>query len=50
MTTLDFPKENNLITKIKVQLSAGDIWTRATKLDDESSFEIWTQDAEASVR
>lgn len=50
LTTLDFPKENNLITKIKVQLSAGDIWTRATKLDDESSFEIWTQDAEASVR
>jgi hypothetical protein len=29
---LSFPKENLLVSKVKVALSAGAIWTKATQL------------------
>lgn len=43
-------KENNLITNIKLALTSWTIWTKATSLDDESEFNIYTTDATAAVR
>jgi len=50
LTEMDFPKDNNLVSKVKIFLEAGSIWTQATSLDDESSFDIFTSDTTASVR
>ncbi len=50
LAQMDFPKENNLVSKVKIFLDAGSIWTQATSLDDESSFDIFTTDTTASVR
>lgn len=47
---LDFPKENDLVSYVKLYLNAGSIWTNATRLDDWSTFEIFTEDTTASVR
>lgn len=50
LTEMDFPSETNLISKILITLDAGSIWTKATKLDSESSFEVWSTDTAATVR
>jgi len=50
LSDLDFPKWNNLISKVNLFLQAWSIWTKATKLDNESSFDIYTSDMTASVR
>jgi len=50
LSELDFPKENNLVSKVNLFLQAWSIWTKATKLDNESSFDIYTSDMTASVR
>lgn len=50
LTQMDFPKENNLVSKVKIFLDAGSIWTQATSLNEESSFDIFTTDTTASVR
>lgn len=50
LNKLNFPKENNLVTEIKIFLEAGAIWTKATKLDEDSMFEIHTADSAAAVR
>jgi hypothetical protein len=50
LTEMDFPRDNNLVSKVKIFLEAGSIWTQATSLDDESSFDIFTSDTTASVR
>ncbi len=42
--------ENNLFTKIQLALDYGSIWTKTSKLDAESDFEIYTTDTEAAVR
>jgi len=47
---LDFPKENNLVSSVKLFLQAWSIWTNATRLWTESSFDIYTSDITASVR
>lgn len=49
-TKLSFPQDNNLTTFVKLTLSAGTIWTKATHLDDNSEFQIYTQDSTAAVR
>lgn len=50
LNELDFPKENNLVSKINLFLQAWSIWTKATRLWEESSFDIVTSDTTASVR
>lgn len=50
LSEMDFPKDTNLVSNIKLFLQAGSIWTNATKLDEDSSFEIYTTDVTASVR
>lgn len=50
LTQMDFPEENNLVTKVKIFLDAGSIWTNATSLNNESNFDIFTNDTTASVR
>lgn len=50
LTKMDFPKENNLVSNIKLFLQAWSIWTKATKLSSESSFDVNTSDLTASVR
>lgn len=50
LNKLNFKWEDNLNTLIKIALWAWTIWTRATKLSDQSSFEIYTKDTVASVR
>jgi len=47
---MDYQEENNLITKIQLVLRAGAIWTKASRLDESSQFEIYTTDITAAVR
>ena len=47
---LDFPNENNLNTLVKLSLWAGTIWTKATHLNNESEFKVYTTDSTAAVR
>jgi type II secretory pathway pseudopilin PulG len=47
---LDFPKSSNLVSNVKIFLESGSIWTQATKLWEESTFDIFTVDTTASVR
>lgn len=47
---LEFPEKNNLITKIQLILQSWMIWNKASHLDDESEFEIYTIDSTAAVR
>ena len=37
-------------TLVKLTLTAGTIWTKATHLDTDSEFEIYTTDSTAAVR
>ena len=50
LNELDFPKSDSLTTLVKLALWAGTIWTRATNLNEESEFEIYTTDSTAAVR
>jgi len=50
LTKLSFPQDNNLTTFVKLTLTTGTIWTKATHLDDKSEFQIYTQDSTAAVR
>jgi len=50
LTKLDFPKENNLVSNVLLFLETWTIWTQATRLWEESTFDIFTVDTTASVR
>jgi len=50
LNKLNFPNNDNLNTVVKLALGAGAIWTKATKLNDESEFEVYTTDSSAAVR
>ncbi len=50
LNKLNFKWGNNLNTIVKLALWAGTIWTRATHLNDESEFEVYTTDSAAAVR
>jgi len=51
LSDMDYKSDNNLLTKIKLTLQNGNIWTKATKLNPEwSEFDISTEDATAAVR
>lgn len=50
LTETDFPTDTNLVSHIKLLLNAWTIWTKATKLDEDSYFEVYTSDATAAVR
>ena len=50
LTKLSFPLDNNLTTFIKLTLTTGTIWTKATHLNDSSNFEVYTTDSTAAVR
>jgi hypothetical protein len=44
-------KKDNLITRIKLFLESGVLWTKATSLNSEGSeFEVYTQDNVAAIR
>ena len=47
---MHYKEENNLITKIQLVLKAGAIWTKASRLDESSQFEVYTTDTTAAVR
>ncbi len=48
--SMQYPQENNLVTKVKLALKTGTIWTKAAKLREDSEFEIYTTDSTAAVR
>ncbi len=50
LTDMAYTQENNLVTKIKLALTSGTLWTKATSLDEDSEFDVFTQDATAAVR
>lgn len=50
LVDMAYKKENNLATKIKLALTSWTLWTRATSLDDDSQFDVFTADASAAVR
>ena len=47
---MTFKENNNLFTNIRLALTSWTIWNKATNLDDNSDFEIYTTDATAAVR
>lgn len=50
LNELSFPQENNLVSNVKLFLQAWTIWTKATKLDEDSLFEVYSSDWTAAVR
>ncbi len=50
LANMVYKDENNLFTKIQLALDYGTIWTKTSKLDPNSEFEIYTTDTEAAVR
>ena len=51
ISKLDFKNpENNLLTTVKLFLSSWEIFTKATALNENSDFEIYTSDTTAAVR
>ena len=51
LENMDLNKKDNLITRIKLYLESGILWTKATSLNSEgSSFEVYTEDNVASIR
>jgi len=53
LNKLNFKNDNNLNTLVKLVLSTGTIWTKATNLNQEwdaSEFEVYTSDSTAAVR
>jgi len=50
LSQLDFVQEDNLATKVKLVLGGGTLWNKATNLDQDSGFEIYTTDSTAAVR
>lgn len=50
LANMRFPEEYNLTTQIKLALSVGSLWTKASKMSEKSQFEIYTIDSVAAVR
>lgn len=50
LANMVYKEKNNLYTKIQLALNYGNIWTKTSKLDPNSDFEIYTTDIEAAVR
>ncbi len=50
LNKLNFKWTDNLNSLVKLWLETGKIWTKATKLNDESQFEVYTTDSSAAVR
>ncbi|MDP2090156.1 MAG: FecR family protein [Candidatus Gracilibacteria bacterium] len=50
LNKLNFKGKDNLNTLVQLGLEAGQIWTKATKLNDKSEFEVYTSDSSAAVR
>lgn len=50
LANMTYKWENNLLTKIQLALDYGSIWTKTSRLDSDSEFEIYTTDTEAAVR
>ncbi|EKD66678.1 MAG: hypothetical protein ACD_49C00022G0001 [uncultured bacterium (gcode 4)] len=47
---LEYKDNSNLLTKVMLNLSLGEIWVKAPQLDSDSTFEITNSFAAASVR
>lgn len=45
-----YPQDDSLITRVRLALTEGSIFTQAVDLGDESEFEIYTGDTTAAVR
>lgn len=50
LANMVYKDENNLFTRIQLALDFWSIWTKTSKLDPNSDFEIYTTDTEAAVR
>jgi len=50
LSDMSFNWDTNLFTKVKLALWAWTIWSKATSLWSDSSFEIYTTDSSAAVR
>ena len=50
LADMSYSQENNLVTRIKLALLAGTLWTNASALDEDSEFDVFTADASAAVR
>jgi hypothetical protein len=47
---MEFTADTNLVTHVQLALSAGTIWNKAPKLEENSEFEIFAGDTKAAVR
>ena len=50
LSKLSYKEKESLITHIQLALKIGTIWTKAPKLEENSEFQIFSQDTTASVR
>ncbi len=50
IANMQYKWDNNLLTKIQLALDFWTIWTKTSKLDSASEFEIYTNNTEAAVR
>lgn len=50
LANMEYKDKNNLFTKIQLVLEYWSIWTKTSKLDPNSEFEIYTTDIETAVR
>lgn len=50
ITKMEFTADTNLVTHVQLALSAGTIWNKAPKLEENSEFEIFAGDTKAAVR
>jgi len=50
ITKLSYIEKNNLATKIILALNVWTLWTKASELNNNSEFEIFTQDTTAAIK
>ena len=49
-STMEYTNDDNIVSSIKLILNLWTIWTKASKLNKSSEFEVYTQDMVAAVR
>lgn len=47
---MEYVDDSNLFTKVKLVLNVGTIWTAASKMSENSDFEVYSNDTVAAVR
>ncbi len=50
LANMEYVDDSNLFTKVKLVLNVGTIWTAASKMSENSDFEVYSNDTVAAVR